>query len=61
LEAKKKEEFLVAKKNDMLQARKIIEQYVWTYNNLSTHRSLNYKAPHSYTMKKPLTFHRLGS
>ena len=55
-----KEEFLVAKPRDIHQARKIIEQSVWIYNNRRPHLSLNYKTPHQVHHEKTLTFHRLG-
>lgn len=56
-----KEEFLVAKPKDIQQARTIIDQSVWIYNNLRPHLSLNYKTPAQLHHEKTLTFTRLGS
>ncbi len=56
-----KEEFLLTKPKDIQQARKIIDQSVWIYNNLRPHLSLNYKTPAQLHHEKTLTFTRLGS
>ena len=56
-----KEEFLVAKPKDVHQARKIIDESSWIYNNLRPHLSLNYKTPEQVHHEKTLTFTRLGS
>lgn len=56
-----KEEFIVVKPKDIQQARKIINQSIWVYNNLRPHLSLNYKTPDQVHHEKTLTFTRLGS
>lgn len=50
-----KEVFLVAQSKDIQQARKVIDQSVWIYNNLRPHLSLNYKTPQQVHHEKTLT------
>jgi transposase InsO family protein len=49
-----KDEFLIHNYRDLNQARKVVEQSVYIYNNKRPHLSLNYKTPNYIHEKSPV-------